>query len=171
MDASESRRFDQGGGRDVLDDDLALALHGTHDHALVETAAMLPGAVREAALAGEVGLVHLDIAREDDGEVVLRHERVADHVEHPPCGLVGDTKLAFELLRGDTASGACDEEQRVVPEMEGRGRLVEDRPRRGMDMASAMGAGPRLATVPVGVLVENPLHPALGHRACSPSGE
>src|SRR5438105_9899415 len=75
------------------------------------------------------------------------HELVADLVEHPPRRLVVDAKLALKVLRGDPASSASDEVHRVEPQVQGRGRLVEDRPGCWVDVVTARGAGPRLAAL------------------------
>ena len=65
-------------------------------------------------------------------------------VEHSPRGFVGNTKFPLKLFRGDTASGACHQVHRVEPEMQRRGRLVEDRTRSRMQVMSACRTGPRL---------------------------
>src|SRR5207245_6573288 len=52
----------------------------------------------------------------------------ADLVEHAPRGLVGDSKLALKLLRGDSAPSAGHEEDAVEPEAQRRSRVLEDRP-------------------------------------------
>src|SRR5690349_14346242 len=52
---------------------------------------------------------------------------VADQVAHAPCGLVGDAQLALDVLGGDPASCAGHQVDHVEPQVQRRGRLVEDR--------------------------------------------
>ena len=119
-------------------------------------------------LAADVGRVGLNLSRKRAG-VVLPHQVFADQVEHPQSGLLIDADLAFEVFRGDTALRARDEIDRVEPKMQrGRG-LVEDRPRRRMDVVSAGGTRPRLAALLRLVPLER-AHPlALRWSSCASS--
>src|SRR5207244_4337503 len=76
---------------------------------------------------------------------VLLHQFRTDQVKHAPSGFVGHAKLTLQLFRGNPATSACDEVYRVEPQMQGRGRFVEDRSSRRMQVIAASGARPRLA--------------------------
>src|SRR5207245_1709472 len=109
-----------------------------------------------ARLAADVGLVHLNVAREGRG--CLRHQAIADEVEHAPRGLVAHADLSLQLLGRDSAASAGNQVDGVEPQVERRGRLVEDRPGGRMQVMAAMGARPRLALLSGLVPFE---HPAL----------
>src|SRR5207248_8088031 len=79
-------------------------------------------------------LVHLDLATERS--VVLREQRT-NLLEHAPRRLVRDAEFAFELLRGDSASSARHEIDRVEPQAQGRSRVLEDRPRHWVEIRAA----------------------------------
>jgi hypothetical protein len=86
------------------------------------------------------GLVRLNRAGKRPFGVV-GHNLVTDQVEHAPCGLVRHTKLALQLLGRDPASSARHDVHGVEPQMQGRGRLVENR------------SGGRVNVMPAGVAV------------------
>lgn len=85
---------------------------------------------------------------------ILRHQLVSNQVGHAPRRLVGDAKLPLKLLRGDAAARAGHQVHRVEPQVQGRGRLVEDRPGCGVEMVSAALTGPRLALLRGGIPAE-----------------
>ena len=92
---------------------------------------------------------------------VLLHELVTNQMRHAPRRLVGDAKLAFQLLRGDTASGAGHQVHAVEPEVKrGRG-LVEDRPGGRVEVEAASDAIPSLTAGVEGVALERALNLAL----------
>src|SRR5713101_8588215 len=60
--------------------------------------------------------------------VSLVHELGANQVEHAPRALVRHTDLSLQLLGRDAASRTRHHVNRVVPKVQRRGRLLEDRP-------------------------------------------
>jgi hypothetical protein len=88
-------------------------------------------------------------------------EQRADLIEHAPRGLVGNAKFPLKLLRGDSASGACHQVDRVEPQMQRRGRFVVDRSRRRVQVITARGARPRLPLLLGRVTMKHPLGVAL----------
>ena len=77
--------------------------------------------------------------------VVLAHQFVADEGEHPPRRLVGHAQLALKLLGRNATTSAGHEVHGVEPQVQRRGRLVEDRPRCRVDVSDHSRAGPGLA--------------------------
>jgi hypothetical protein len=71
------------------------------------------------------------------------------------------SKLALKVLRGDSASSAGDEVHGVEPQVQGRGRLVEDRPGRWMDVMTTAKTRPRLTPLRCGVSLERAVLVAL----------
>ena len=148
-------------GGDVIDcvgGDSATPLDHSEDGGLVRPAA---GTASGGAFAtsADVRLVQFDGPGE--GEVVVEHDFLANQLHHSPGGLVGDTDFTFQLLGGDSASGAGHEVHGVEPQVQGSGRLVVDRPCGGVDVGSAGGAGPRLTLLRSLVPLEAALLPAL----------
>jgi hypothetical protein len=104
-----------------------------------------------AVFAAEIRFVKLDFARQ---LAAIIGQRITKTIENAPRGFIGDAKLAPKLFSGDTASRACDQVHRVEPEMKGRGRLVEDRPRGRVQMMPTRDTRPRLPLLRCRVALE-----------------
>src|SRR5581483_3649285 len=99
--------------------------------------------LRLAQLPTHERLVRLNLARQRT-VVVLRHQPIADQVEHPPCGLVCHAKLTLKLLSRNPASRASHDPHRVEPQVQRRRRLMEDRPRSRIQLLRARRTSPSL---------------------------
>lgn len=117
---------------DDLGDDATFALYDTLNDGLPTcTTSTFPTALAlmpVLVLAPDVGFIDLNLTRE--GVTVFLHE-FSDLVEHAPCGLVGNAKLAFKLLGGYSGSGLSHQIDGVEPRLQGRRGLVEDGSSRG----------------------------------------
>src|SRR5207249_11958150 len=84
-----------------------------------------------ANLSADVRLVKLDFAGEHGW--FFGHQ-LANLVEYAPRGLVGNAKLPFQLLSGDTAARRAHQEHRVEPRGKRSGGLGEDRASKDVDV-------------------------------------
>ncbi len=92
----------------------------------------------------------------------MDHQFVANLVEHPPCRFVVDAKLALQLLRGDSASCASHEVQRVEPQLQGRRRPFVDRSLHRVDAVAAGSTEPARSFLRRVVTLEHPLRVTAG---------
>ena len=111
-----------------------------------------PALVRNARTTADVHLVHLD--RAVQLHVAVVHQLVANEREHAPRRLVGDAQFSLQLLGRDAATSAGHEVHRIEPQVQRRGRLVEDRACRRVNVQSACRARPRLAGLSSAVALE-----------------
>jgi len=124
-----------------------------------------------AQLPADERLVGLDLTRELCF-VGFGHELVPDPVEHAPCGLVRHAKLALQVLGRDPASSAGDEVHGVEPQVERRGRPLEDRSLQRVDAEAARRAEPTRTLLRRVVALEHPLRfAALAERVLPVRGE
>src|SRR5271157_93869 len=123
---------------------LPFALHYAKYRRLVRSIQSGTTLARVAPRTSYIGLVYLDRIPAVESYIVLQHQLVPNQVGHAPRRLVGDAKFTFQLLRGDSASRACHQVHRIEPQVQGRRRLMEDRPSRGMNVMTASGTRPRL---------------------------
>lgn len=127
--------------------DLAFPLHHA-EHSLLAsrtapTEAFPLGGVHVDGFPAEVGLIKL--YRAVQWFVRLFHQLVPNFLGDSPRRLVSHPKLSLKLLSGYPASSASHQVHGVQPQVQGRGRLVEDGSSGGMQVVTADGASPRLA--------------------------
>ena len=98
------------------------------------------------AASAKIGFVNLDVT----AQLALLGEQRANLFEHAPCGLVGDARLAFNLLRGDSAACGSHQVDRVEPCLKRSARFMEDRPGSRVNvMAALIARVRRTASYPV----------------------
>src|SRR5258708_7636168 len=103
--------------RNNLRDDVTTALNRSSNDGLVIVL------LRHAATATYPRLVNL-YATAKRVHVLFQHR--ADLLEHAPSCFVGNSRLALQLLRRDTATGGSHQEDRVKPRFQRRAGLVID---------------------------------------------
>lgn len=81
-----------------------------------------------------VGLINLDRATER----LVFLKQFPDLREHAPCRLVRDASFALDLLCGNAATGRSHQVYGVEPELQGRGRFMEDRSSRRVFVMAAI---------------------------------
>ncbi len=91
-------------------------------------------------------------------------EGITNEVRHAPRRFVSDAQLALELLGGDSAAGASHEVHGIEPHVQGRGGLVEDGPRRRVQVVPTSYAGPTPAALRGRVAPKSPFALALRAR-------
>src|SRR5260370_30236749 len=84
------------------------------------------GSLTRHGFPADVRFVHFDRLVAFKRFNIFGHKFVTDFLRYAVRGLVGNAKLALQLLRGDSAASACHEIYRIEPQMERRGRLMED---------------------------------------------
>jgi hypothetical protein len=132
------------GRRNDLRDNLAATFDHPENRSLALESRLTPYPLREmfvSVFAAEIRFIKFDFARQFPAIIA---QRIAKSIEHAPRGFIGNAQFTSKLFSGDAASGACDQVHRIEPKMQGRGRLVEDRPRSRMQMMAARHTRPRL---------------------------
>ena len=110
--------------------DAALAFHHADDRSFfVLKVATHRASDRAFAPSPYVHLVHLNtgtiLPAQRRSLLIVQHR--ANLSEHAPRGFVGDSRLALNLFRGDTATGLRHEVDRIEPSGQRSGRFMKDR--------------------------------------------
>jgi|SRR5258707_2386083 len=143
--------------------DFPAALNHSENRNIVRVGA---GSACNASLASatfpaDVRFVHFDGRVTFKGFNILGHEFVTDFLRDAVRGLVGNAKLPLKLLRRDSATSARHEIHRIEPQMERRGRLMEDGSGSRGQMLSASLTRPSLTLLRVLVALKLALRFAL----------
>src|SRR5262249_39805953 len=85
-------------------------------------------------------------------DIFFKH--LANLIEHPPRGLVGNAQFSLKLFRRDSATSARHQIHRVIPEMQRRRRFVVDGSGGRMEMVAASRTAPRLTLLRRSVALE-----------------
>lgn len=126
---------DQGALGEVGDDlrhHVAVSLHDAHDDGLAKR----PPAGPPGAVTADVGLVHLDHARQRLLAVHGRHV-LADFVPHPPSGLVRHAELALQLLGRDAVARRGEQVHGIEPVLQRGPAVFKDCTRHRVQMMTA----------------------------------